>query len=365
MRKKNAKPKLRTSLKANPKLDSDYRISIDQAPDGIFIASVNGDIKAVNHRSCSMLGYQERELLSKNLYDLVSPRGNILRPLELQRLGKGENIIKERQLRCKNGLTLSTEINAKMLEDGSIQGFFKDISKRKQVEKKFKTVNNELDTFMYKASHNLKGPVATLLGLASMAKMELVDEHALKYVSMFEKSTSQLQETLEQLLEITHIKQKQLQITSLNCHLFLDQIIQEIGKNHLDKNLDIRSFVQREAVFNTDLELFSLIVNRLVENSLKFRHQDRATSIKIQLDITNEMVQMKIKDNGKGIPNGLKSKIFDMFFRGDCDSEGLGLGLFSVKKAIERLMGRIEVTSSKTKGTTFLISLPIKRQAAS
>jgi PAS domain S-box-containing protein len=111
-----------------------YRTLVDQASDAIYITDKNGTIHTVNPSSCTMTGYSEKELLEMNIWGFVDPNDIIKNPFRFEELEQGKTVYVERKLKVKNGVELELEFTAKMLIDGRILVFARDISVRKKVE---------------------------------------------------------------------------------------------------------------------------------------------------------------------------------------------------------------------------------------
>lgn len=128
---KQAEESLRTS-------EERYRILIEQASDGIFIADPQGHYTDVNSSGCAMLGYSREELFKLTLRDVIDPDDLAAHPLRLSELQEGKNLLVERKLRRKDGTTFFVELSAKMLPNGYYQAMIRDISQRKQAEEVLK-----------------------------------------------------------------------------------------------------------------------------------------------------------------------------------------------------------------------------------
>ncbi|HRG45008.1 MAG TPA: PAS domain S-box protein [Leptospiraceae bacterium] len=114
--------------------ESKYRTLMEQAVDGIFIANANQKYVEVNAKACQMLGYSREELLEQHVQDLILPEDLQENQLHYTEILKGNPVLSERRLLRKDGTTIFTEINGKILEDGRIQAIVRDITDRKKME---------------------------------------------------------------------------------------------------------------------------------------------------------------------------------------------------------------------------------------
>jgi signal transduction histidine kinase len=109
--------------------------------------------------------------------------------------------------------------------------------------------------------------------------------------------------------------------------------------------------------------MIKIIIDNLVENAISFCGKPDPF-IKLKAWQENDFVVLEVSDNGQGIDPQYQDRIFEMYFRGNEHSKGNGLGLFIVKKSVEKLSGTITLISEYMKGSTFTIKLPLNQQHA-
>ena len=110
--------------------------------------------------------------------------------------------------------------------------------------------------------------------------------------------------------------------------------------------------------FHSDPDRLNLIINNLLSNSIRYRSKSRSLAISIEVIKEKNKVTIKVIDNGIGIEKKYQSKIFNMFYRANDQNTGSGLGLFIVQETVDKLKGKIHLTSEVNKGTAFKITLP-------
>jgi len=243
-----------------------------------------------------------------------------------------------------------------------------DITKLVEKEEKLKEVNAELELFIYKSSHDLKGPIATLQGLIALAKMELIEEDVLQYINNIEAVTHKLKTTISQLLKIMHLRKRTSAIGTINMEELVDEIMESFKYMGNYNKIKFNVVNNQTVPIKSDRDLLFTALSNLVENAIKYqkeKHAEPEINIKITTDEQHRTALIEVMDNGIGIPTAAKEKVFDMFYRATEKSEGAGLGLYLVKNAIERAKGSIEVLSEEGEGTTFKIKLPCELQEVS
>ena len=244
-----------------------------------------------------------------------------------------------------------------------VYGTMLDVTELMEKEEKLKEVNEELELFIYKSSHDLKGPIATLLGLVSLAKISFTDETILQYVNKIDIITHKLKTTISQLLEIMHLRR----VKPLPVVIDIEETIKEVlgSLKYMEEYEQVRVTItnkQKESI-KADKGLVVTILSNLLENSIRYKKDNGKNSeINITISTENESKNtlIEIEDNGIGILEKEKGKIFNMFYRASEKSHGAGLGLYLVKNAIEKANGTIDFTSQQGIGSTFKVTLPLE-----
>ena len=215
----------------------------------------------------------------------------------------------------------------------------------------------ELELFMYRVSHDFRGPLATLMGLAMLGKTETSDEIAHEFFTKTEQTAYKMGKLLDKLMMVNMISNKTLEAQAINFKEFIREIIAKISVEKSPVNIMI-NFSEKEPII-TDPELLRVVLFNLLENAFQFKKTNtQEHHVNVVLDKQGDFVKIVVEDNGMGIPKEYRQRMFDMFFRASEASQGNGLGLYVVKKAVERLGGEIVVESEVSKYTRFMIIFP-------
>lgn len=238
-----------------------------------------------------------------------------------------------------------------------------DISALKDTEIKLRQKNNELNTFVYKATHDLKGPLASILGLSQLAADNVKDTDALHYINYIRESTLRLDMILNDLLRISTVTHVTPSYKQVDLQKIVNNIASIVGGTHKKEGVDIKTNINVTNDLFTDETLLTSALQNLLDNAVKYKNT-RAIQPYAMIEAHNykEGVAISISDNGCGTPKEMQDKIFDMFFRGNEKSTGSGLGLYMVKKAVEKLNGDINFTSEVGVGSVFTLYLPSLKQ---
>ncbi len=218
--------------------------------------------------------------------------------------------------------------------------------------------NEELDNFLYTASHDLKTPVTNLEGLLqllSKRSTKLLSETAEPLLGMMSQQMEKLSEVIYDLSEVGKVQQRADEPAE---RVDIRTVFEDFKETQQGR---IR---QLEAEFDATLEvselyfskkLFTSVMHNLLDNALKYRADERPPMIHLRTYQAGDYLVLEVKDNGSGIRPDHLSKVFGMFTRFHRTKEGTGIGLYLVKKIAEKYHGKVEVASEVDRGTTFRV----------
>lgn len=224
---------------------------------------------------------------------------------------------------------------------------------------KLEVALNELDTFLYRSSHDMRRPLSTLLGLENIAKLETTDKNVLSLFEMVAETARQMDGMLLKLQMTYELDRADGEWRNVKLDELLKDLAAKIQKRLPAGNATIEVDAHT-ASLHSNPQLLTIIFTNILENAINFRQPKLNGKVEINIHVfdSKQQIQVVISDNGMGIDQDYLPKIFEQYFKGTEISKGNGLGLFLVKKAIEKLKGKIEVKSELDMGTTFIITLP-------
>jgi signal transduction histidine kinase len=238
---------------------------------------------------------------------------------------------------------------------------YRDITKRLRAEENLRSVNTELDTFIYRASHDIKGPLARLRGICNVARLTITDEEAAGYFHLLDQESRKLDNILGKLLVVKDLKTSKVKVEKVDFNSVINKSLKYLRHVQDFEHVNLKVQVDSMLEFHSDENLLELIFMNVIDNSIQFRDEDKKSiNIFIEVYKDNNFVTIRMKDNGMGIDESVQSKIFDMHFRGTERSNGTGLGLYIVKTAVDALNGRVNVQSSPSQGTDLVFSFPYR-----
>jgi signal transduction histidine kinase len=217
-----------------------------------------------------------------------------------------------------------------------------------------------LETFLYKASHDLKGPLKSIDGLCDLGKKE--KNNSSVYFDFILKSSQRLQGILESLLGLAKQRSQVLTISTIPlAELIHSCILQSLKEHPGISTITIKNNIPKEVTLRSDYFSIYSVVQNIMENAIKYQDAEKDERVlEISYESTYLGHRLFFKDNGIGIPSKSMDHIFEMFYRANTtDSSGVGLGLYIVKQTVQLLKGKISIESKEKKYTHVIIDLPI------
>jgi signal transduction histidine kinase len=237
-----------------------------------------------------------------------------------------------------------------------------NITKRKEVD----MMKSE---FVSVASHQLRTPLTAIRLFTEMLKngdVGALNHDQTEYVDNVYQSTERMVGLVNDLLNITRIESGKLQVNPERVVLddFILSVIKEIKPIAEMRKIKIqaKNKTGKKLVVGLDKGLFRQVVHNLIVNAVRYSSDN--DSVSVEIEVVGNNFEIRIKDQGIGIPKEVQSRIFEKFYRADnavrVVTEGTGLGLYLAKMIIESSAGKIWFKSVVDKGTTFFIKMPLR-----
>lgn len=223
-------------------------------------------------------------------------------------------------------------------------------------------VNNELDNFVYTASHDLKAPISNIEGLLhvlsdTVAQDSLNREEINQIIGMMKSNLKRFAVTIKDLTTIVEADNDTDNEISeeINIYELVENVKQDLDNLITESNAKIEVVCEDSHLIHFSKKNLKSILYNLISNAIKYRSPERAPEVIIKLSSANCKRNLSVSDNGLGIPADNLNKVFTMFKRFHSHVEGSGIGLYIVKRMIDNMKGEILVNSTLNKGTTFTI----------
>jgi len=289
----------------------------------------------------------EEELKAQE--DMLSRTTNYLEVLQEKLRASNE------QLETYNH-TLEEKVVARTneLEEKNIH-LVKENKEKEAYQHQLEKANKELNDFMYRTSHDLRGPLTNTLGLLEL--MENNPQESPEYLPYVKNVVNQMFQMVDFIHNVIYSKSLKETPTYIAPAKILESAF---DKAKTETDLDnAKLYVETSQVTSlyTLPKAFEMVFQELFKNSIKFTPTVRTAQITVKAELESKTVHFLVADNGAGIENEIEGHIYDMFVKGN-NNKGEGLGLYLVKAMVEKIEGAISLINNTENGTTFSIALP-------
>jgi signal transduction histidine kinase len=239
----------------------------------------------------------------------------------------------------------------------------KERERRKQAEKQLQSKIHELKTLVYRISHDFRSPLCSIEGVLSLIRDSETQSHEemKEYITLIAKVVTKMGGIITNLNSFQYIYADEVNIEATTLEGLKSKLIENISNipGYSEVDLDI-SVTGKPEIF-LEYNLLIAICYNLIHNSITFSDKNKKhQQIRCDIECFENTVSVVVEDNGIGIPDEIKGRVFEMFFRGSTRSRGAGLGLFITKEILERLNGQIKVESREESGTRISILIPME-----
>ena len=339
----------------------------------IFMIDLEGKIVTWNPGVQRLLGYSEDSFIAQpfaNLFTEADRQVNIPEAELKNALEKGR-AEDERWHQKKDGSVFwaSGLVTVIKNEQGFSTGFAKimrDQTQKKQFEEEIaknvnllSVANKELKNFAQLVSHDLNAPLQTMYGFANLlkdqAKLEPEAEESLEYIV---DGAQRMINLVHELLDYSTQENQELDVILVDSATLVGEVLRNLTARIKAKDATVA--VEGAPQVWADPTQLSRVLQNLIENAIKYTPANRTPAIQVIAEEKGDDVVFEIRDNGRGMTSEEASKLFTLFERlhPEEDIPGKGIGLATCKKIIERMDGKIWVTSKENEGSSFFFSLP-------
>ena len=319
----------------------------------------------VNDTFVSLTGYSREELINHSSVELgiivnMEKREEVLK--QVRETGVAKNF--EITIRHKNGtiFEILSSVETILLNGEKFAlNIIYDITDRKRSEQQLEAANKELESFSYTVSHDLRAPLRSINGYASMLFEDyghILDDDGKVMINSLRLNANKMGVLIDDLLAFSRLGRKELQKKELNMNELIQNVLKEINTLYKHK---AKIQVEQLHSIQADYSLLYQAVFNLISNAVKYSAKKEIPVIEISSEVKNNEVIFSIKDNGAGFDMKYLNKLFGVFQRLHTveEFEGTGVGLAIVQKIIIRHEGKVWAEGKVDEGAVFRFSLPL------
>ncbi len=342
--------KLKLTYDALSTSEKKLRELFNNANDAIFFSRIRGDeflsnFIEVNDFACNLLEYTKEELLELSSLDISAPEMKEANKEIIQQIIREEQGTFETILISKTGKEVPVEIRSNFFNlegEGVIFTVARDLTERRKAENEIRNLNESLKIINSILRHDLNNNLSVIKG--AISAYNDVKEHS--FLEMTLKATHKSSELIQKMGELEDALIQKENLTILDSEDFLNRIISSYSLFKVTFEIEGNGSFYVDAAFTS-------VIDNIINNAIKHGQADK---IKISIKSSNGFCTIQIADNGSGILDEHKNHVFERSFKYG-KTAGTGLGLYIVKKNLERYGGEITVKDNFPKGTIFEIKL--------
>ena len=336
----------------------------------LLIDPQSGDIVDANPAACSFYGYNRKELTRMKITDINTlDHETVFQKLQQAKLKQSEFF--DFRHRLANGETRSVDVySGPVILNGKtlLHSIIHDVTDRKQMEEALKErtsqlelANQELESFSYSVSHDLRAPLRAIDGYARMIINKYGDqfnEDALAKFDVIRNSAHMMAQLIDDLLTFSRLSRKDTSMSKIDMETLIRVAWKELQADNMDRNINLK--VNSMPAGYGDRALIRQVYLNLLSNATKFTKNQDPAVIEVGGHIDGNKDVYYVKDNGAGFDMQYYDKLFGVFQRlhSSDDFEGTGIGLATVQRIINRHEGLVWAKGKVGEGATFYFSLP-------
>lgn len=338
----------------------------------LLVFDRTGKIEDINLGLEKLLGYSLDSLVGKNITELHTvadldnqhPQNIIKRALETG-ASHDDNFLKHR-----NGTLIWVHSECVLAKDKDGQEhlvkIIHDLNQEKLLEEQLREKNREQekiildhDTFVYTASHDLRSPLNNLEALVQQVGENYNDPNVIdELVPLLNESILRLRNKIDELSVIGKRREEENKKSTVRFQTVYEEVLKDLELEIASSGAALSADFSRLPEISFSQKNIRSLLQNLISNGLKYRNPDTAPLITVRTaPVDADTVLLSVEDNGLGIKEAEKDRIFDMYTRFNTQVEGTGVGLGIVKKIVDNNGGKIEVESLPGTGSTFKIYL--------
>ncbi|MBN8578794.1 MAG: tetratricopeptide repeat-containing sensor histidine kinase [Cytophagales bacterium] len=220
-------------------------------------------------------------------------------------------------------------------------------------------VNEELDNYIYRTAHDLRGPLVTLKGVCNVAFLDVKDPLAIEYLKRLDVTADKLNTILTRLLMVSQINHSTIRTEKISFEKVVNNVLTKF--NELPLRFKIEFKIEEGTDLESDEAFVTMILENLVANAIKFFNTSERIQPYVKVVVApydQDHVMISVEDNGIGIRLEDRERVFHLFVRASERSETGGIGLYLTKLSAHKLGGEVFLMETSERGTKFLVLLP-------
>jgi PAS domain S-box-containing protein len=351
---------------------------LEAAPDAMVGVDSTGTIRFVNRQTESLFGYSRGELVGESIEMLVPESFRAVHPANRTRyfadprtraMGAGLNLSGRR--RDGSEFPVDMSLSSVETEDGLlVTAAVRDITERKKIEARVEQLDQrttkldeaieQLESFSYSVSHDLRAPLRAIDGFSRIVLEEYgdrLDAEGLRLLNVIRRATTEMARLIDDLLAFSRVGRHPIERQEIDPAKVFTSVIRELAPTYAERDLAV--VIGSLPTIHGDNALIRQVFVNLVSNAIKFTAPREHARIDIGGDVEDDRKIIWVKDNGVGFDKAYEEKMFQVFQRlHPAEFEGTGVGLAIVQRIVRRHGGQVWADGSVGQGATVYVAFP-------
>jgi len=258
-------------------------------------------------------------------------------------------------------LSLSIELFARTQAENELQAYRNDLEEKvKNRTLELNLSNQELESFTYSVSHDLRTPLRGIDGFSKLLMnkyQQRLDKQGQDYLQRIRSGAKRMGQLIDDMLQLSRVSKAEIKLKKVNLSTIAQQVLNELQEAEPERRIEVE--IEDELLLETDPNAIRIVLDNLIGNAWKFSSLKEHSKIEIGRIIQAKQPVYFVRDNGAGFDMRYADKLFEVFQRlhGAKEFPGTGVGLSTVARLIKRLNGRIWAESKIAKGSSFYFTL--------
>ncbi len=334
------------------------RAIVNAVPDLMLLLKSSGEILDRTIPKSSTLAHLFQN--QANSITTLFPKPFALAIMEAMKGTGSENDLTELDLPMEIGEE-KYDFEVRMVHGGEdeVLAIIRDVTLRKTTERELIQRNFELDSFVYRASHDLKAPLNSLMGIISILVQEELPPEITTYIGLMDRSVVKLDTFIRNLTDFSRITRLEITEQVVDFKKLFTETCESLMHMEFADRVDLKLELDEPVPWHGDRFHLGIVLSNLLSNAIKYQdHKKDAPQVVTKVHVQESTTRIEIEDNGIGIKAEYQKRLYELFFRASNQSFGSGLGLYITKNAVEKMDGKIQLDSVPGVGTRFTILLP-------
>ncbi len=320
-----------------------------------LVIDAQGKIEFFSNSLSQALGPNQQNSIGKNLFEIVDFTHVVKIKKALKRVNGSPSSVEAFKFKAATNYYFDAVVTSDISKKGTLKYILNlhDVTKRIKQKENLAFQNDQLNSFIYKVSHDLKAPLKSMEGLINLSKLNGIDNQ--ESLSLMNSGIAQLQNYITKLG--SSVRENAREVEKIYPYSFLVDLIKGLKYSSLAQRMIINIHASDKVPIYTDAFSLATILGNLISNAIKYQNKNvERPRIDIRVNVKEKSYSIEVEDNGIGIKANEVKNIFKMFHRSTSTQSGTGMGLAIATEEAKNIAATLEVNSTYEIGSNFRLT---------